>query len=154
MRRSLYEWLFVSAAGFFLVTVSLLALSSHPSWSAIPLDLAQHGRGGSIYVMIWDGRASLFNQIDFSSPNSLKPLVVNPQTYIFPKVTTNNQFSIPGLSFQFCRFTTGASVWSLDFSLAVPAVLSLIAVALLIRRLRRGRPRDTEHEHSSADMAR
>jgi hypothetical protein len=119
LRRSLTEWLFISAAGFFLVTVALLAFSSHPSWSPIPLDLAQHQRGGSIYVMIWDGRASLFNQVDFSSPNALKPLVVNPQTFIFPKVTTNHQFSIPGLAFQFCQFDLGASVWSLDFSLAI-----------------------------------
>jgi hypothetical protein len=143
MRRSLIEWLFISAAGFFLATVALLAFSSHPSWSAIPLDLAQDRRGGSVYVLIRDGRASLFNQIDFNSPGTPKPLVINPQTFIFPKVTANHQFSIPGLAFQFCRFATGVSVWSLDFSLAIPAVLSLIAAALLIRRLRRGRPRDT-----------
>ena len=137
MRRSLIEWLFISAAGFFLATVALLAFSSHPSWSAIPLDLAQHRGGHSVYVLIWDGRAGLFNQIDFNSPGSPKPLVVNPRTFIFPKVTANHQFSIPGLAFQFCRFGTGSSIWSLDFSLAIPAVLSLIAAALLFRRLRR-----------------
>ncbi len=138
MRRSLIEWLFISVAGFFLATVTLLAFSSHASWLASPLKLV-HDRGDlSVYVLIRDGRASLFNQIDFNSPGSPKPWVVNPRTMFFPKVTANHQFSIPGLAFQFCRFTTGASVWSLDFSLAIPAVFSLIAAALLIRRLRRG----------------
>jgi hypothetical protein len=143
MRRSLIEWLFLSAVGFFLATVAVLASSFHPSWPASPLELAQARWGRSVYVLIRDGRASLCNQIDFNSPGSPKPWVVNPRTVFFPKVTAIHQFSIPGLAFQFCRFAKGASVWSLDFSLAIPAVLSSIAAALLIRRLRRGRPRDT-----------
>ncbi len=143
MRRSLIEWLFFSAAGFFLATVSLLAVSCHPSWPASPLEPAQDLWGGRVYVLIRDGRASLFNQIDFNSPGSPKPLVINPRTVVFPKVTANHRFSIPGLAFHSCRFATGTSVWSLDFSLAIPAALSLIVAVLLIRRLRRGRPRDS-----------
>ena len=142
MRRSLIEWLFIAAVGFFLAMVALLAISSQPSWSASPFDLTQHGGGRSVYVLIREGRASLSNQIDFDAAGSAKPSVVNPRTVVFPKVTANHQFSMPGLAFQFCQFALGPLVWSLEFSLAIPAVLSLIAAVLLLRRLRRGRPRD------------
>jgi hypothetical protein len=154
MRRSLIEWFFLSAAGFFLATVALLAFSSLPSWPATPLELAQDRGGRSVYVLIKDGKASLFNQIDFNSPGSPKALVVNPRTFIFPKATANHQFSIQGLAFQFCRLATGTSIWSLEFSLAIPAVLSLIAAALLIRPLRRGRGRAPVARVESAHLAR
>ena len=34
---------------------------------------------------------------------------------------------MPALAFQFCRFSTRRWIWSLDFSLVIPAVLSLLA---------------------------
>jgi hypothetical protein len=151
MRRSLIEWFFLSAAGFFLASVALLALSLHSSWQASPFELGRDRSGRGVYVLIRDGKASLANQVDFSSPGSPKPLVVNPRAFIFPKVTANHQFSMPGLAFQFCRLATGVSVWSVEFSLAIPAVLSLIAAALLIRRLRQGRPRNTLVRVESAE---
>jgi hypothetical protein len=137
MRRSFNEWLFISAAGFFLAMVALFGFSSHPSWSAVPLDLAPRGWGVSAYVLIWDGRASLCNSIDYDEPGSLKPLVIKPPGMIFPKTTEDHQFSMPGLAFQFCRFSTGRWIWSLEFSLVIPAVLSLLAAVFLFRRLTR-----------------
>jgi hypothetical protein len=139
MRRSVTEWLFMSAVGCFLAAVALLACSSHPSWSAYPIEITQDQGGHRVYMLIRDGRASLSNQIDFNSPGSPKPWVVNPRNVVFPKVTANHQFSIPGLAFQICRFTTGTSVWSLDFSLAIPAALSSTAAAILVRLLSRYR---------------
>ena len=92
------------------------------------------------YLQVRGGRASLFNQIDFNSPGSPKPRIINPQTWTWPRATGNHQFAIPGLAFQFCRFETGLAVWSVSFSLAIPATLWLIAAIFLIRRFRRDRP--------------
>jgi hypothetical protein len=142
LRRSFSEWLFISAAGFFLATVALFGFSSHPLWSAVPLDLAPRGWSANAYVLIRNGRASFCNAIDYDEPGSLKPLVINPPGMIFPKMTENHQFSMPGLAFQFCRFSTGRWIWSLEFSLVIPAVLSLFAAVLLIRRLMRCSRRD------------
>ena len=141
MRRSLIEWLFLAAVGMFLAMVALLAMSLHHSWTTVPFEVAHGGGGRRIYVLIRDGKASLCNQIDFNSPGSPKPLVIVPRTMIFPKVEVNQQFSIPGLAFQYCRFTVGASIWSMEFSLAIPALFALIAAIVLIRQLRRGRLR-------------
>jgi hypothetical protein len=58
------------------------------------------------------------------------------------EATANHQFSVPALAFQLCRLDHGTSIWSLEFSLAIPALLWLIAAALLGRRLRRSRRRD------------
>jgi hypothetical protein len=141
VRRSFNEWLFISAAGFFLCAVALFGFSSHPSWSAIPFDLAPRGWGWNAYVLIRDGRASLSNSIDFDEPGDLKALVIKPPGMIFPNVTENHQFSMPGLACQFCRFSTGRWIWSLEFSLVIPAVLSLLAAVFLFRRLGRRSPR-------------
>jgi hypothetical protein len=139
MRRSLIEWLFIAAVGMFLTMVALLALSLHHSWTTIPFDVAHIDGSGRVYVLIRDGKANLCNQIDFNSPGSPKPLIIDPRTMIFPKVAVNHQFSVPGLAFQFCRFAIGAPIWSLEFSLAIPAVFALITAIVLIRKLRRGR---------------
>ena len=96
MRRSLIEWLAISAASLFLGTTALLAFSSHSSWRAAPFELANVQWGGRVYGLVRDGRASLFNQIDFNSSGSPKPLVVNPRAFVFPKATANHQFSVPG----------------------------------------------------------
>lgn len=141
MWRSLIEWLFLAAVGMFLTLVALLAFSLHHSWTTVPFEVAHVDGGGRVYVLIRDGKASLCNRIDFNSPGSPKPWVIDPQTMIFPKVEVNQQFSIPGLAFQFCRFTVGASIWSLEFSLAIPALFALIAAIVLIRKLRRDRLR-------------
>jgi hypothetical protein len=137
MRRSVIEWLLISAVGCFLATLALLALSSHPSWSPVPFALNSDHHGHRAYVLIRDGRFSLCNQIDFSTPGSPRALVVDPRGLIFPKATANHQFSVPGLAFQFCRLDSDSTIWSVEFSLAIPAGLSLIATALLIRRWRR-----------------
>jgi hypothetical protein len=141
VRRSFNEWLFISVVGVFLCAVTLLGFSSHPSWSAIPIDIAPKRWGSSFYVSIRDGRGSVFNSIDFDEPGDLKALVIKPPGMIFPKMTENHQFAMPGLAFQFCRFSTGRWIWSLEFSLAIPAVLSLLAAVFLFRRLGRRSPR-------------
>jgi hypothetical protein len=141
MRRSLIEWLFIAAVGMFLAMVALLAFSLHHSWTTIPFEVAHIDGGRRVYVLIREGKASLCNQIDFNSPGSPKHLVIDPRTMVFPKVAVNHQFSVPGLAFQFCRFAIGAPIWSMEFSLAIPAVLSLMTAILLIRQLRRGRSR-------------
>jgi hypothetical protein len=144
MRRTIVEWLSMLAVGLFVTTVALLAASFHPHWPAEPLGFNLERWGmGSAYVQVRGGTASLFNQIDFESPGSPKPSIVNPRAWIWPSVTGNHQFAIPGLAFQLCRFSTGLAVWSVSFSLAIPAALSLIAAVFLIRRLRRRRPKDT-----------
>jgi hypothetical protein len=143
MRRFVIEWLLISAIGCLLASVALLALSSLPSWSPIPFALGSDHQGHRAYVLIRDGRASLFNQIDFSTPDSPRALVVDPRRFIFPKAKANHQFSVPGLAFQFCRLDTDSTIWSLEFSLAIPAVLALIATALLVRLSRRARQRDS-----------
>ncbi len=142
MKRSLIEWLLISAVGFFLGSVGLLAFSSHPSWSPIPFSLVADNRGSSVYVLIRETKASVFNQIDFNTPGSPKPLVLDPRTLIFPKASVNHELSIPGIAFHYCRMTTGTSVWSLEFSLVIPAVLSCIVTVLLFRRFRRQRRQD------------
>ena len=93
-------------------------------------------------MLIREGKASFFNQIDFNTPESPKPLVLDPRTLVFPKAAANHEFSIPGIAFHYCRMTTGTTVWSLEFSLAIPAVLSCIVTALLFRRMRRKRRQD------------
>ena len=141
MRRSLIEWLSIAAVGMFLAIVALLAFSLHHSWTTIPFEVAPGDGGRRVYVLVRDGKASLCNQIEFNSPGSPKPLVIDPRRMVFPKVAVNRQFSVPGLAFQYCRFSVGAPIWSMEFSLAIPAVLSLITAILLIRQLRRGRSR-------------
>jgi hypothetical protein len=139
MRRSLIEWLFIAAVGMFLTMVALLALSLHHSWTTIPFEVAHIDGSGRVYVLIREGKASLCNQIDFNAPGSPRPLVIDPRIMVFPKVAVNYQFSVPGLAFQFCRFAIGAPIWSMEFSLAIPAVFALITAIVLIRKLRRGR---------------
>jgi hypothetical protein len=142
MWRSFNEWLFIFAAGFFIATVALLGFSSHPSWSATPINIAPERWGSNVYVLIREGKGSVFNSIDFNEPGDPKALVTKPPFMIFPKVTDNHQFSIQGLAFQFCRFSTGRCIWSLEFTLITPAVLSLLGAVFLMRRLLRRSRRD------------
>ena len=139
MRRSFFEWLTLSAAGLCLGTVVVLAASFLPSWPASPIKVADDLKGRNVYLLIRSGKASLCNNIDFDSPDSPKASIIDPRSMIFPKVSSNHQFSIPGFSYQFLWLSTGTSIWSLQFTLAIPAVLWLIATAVLFRQLRQRR---------------
>ena len=149
MRRSLTEWLSLLAVSLFIATIAVLAASFRADWPAEPLELVSdhwfrpgHWFRDDVYLQVRDGRVTLFNQLDFDSPGYPTPWIVSPrdlQTRA-SRVIDSHDLPVPGLVFQYARFTTGTTVWSVGFSLAIPATLSLIAAVLLIRRLRRGWP--------------
>ena len=141
MRRSLTEWLSLLAAGLFFTTLAVLAASFRADWPAEPLELASDlWFRDDVYLQVRDGRATLFNQLDTDSPGDPRPWIVDPRRTRASRVIGSHDLPVPGLVFQYARFTTGTTVWSVGFSLAIPATLSLIAAVLLIRRLRRGWP--------------
>jgi hypothetical protein len=144
MRRSLTEWLSLLAIGLFFATIAALAASFRADWPGEPLELASDlWFSDDVYVQIRGGRATLFNQLDTDSPGDPRPWIVDPRTIKASRVIGSHDFAVPGFVFQYYRFTTGRPVWSVGFSLAIPATLALIAAVLLIRRLRRGRPQDS-----------
>lgn len=92
MRRTIVEWLSMLAVGLFVTTVALLAASFHPHGPAEPLGFNLERWGmGSAYLQVRGGTVSLFDQIDFESPGSPKPSIVNPRAWIWPSVTGNHQ---------------------------------------------------------------
>jgi hypothetical protein len=144
MRRSLTEWLALLAAGLFFTTLAVLAASFRADWPAEPLELASDlWFRDDVYLQVRDGRATLFNQLDTDSPGDPRPWIVDPRRTRASSVIGSHDLPVPGLVFQYARFTTGRPVWSVGFSLVIPAALSLIAAVLLVRRLRRGRPQES-----------
>ena len=146
MRRSLTEWFALLAAGLFFTTLAVLAASFRADWPAEPLELASDlWFRDDVYIQVRDGRATLFNHLDFDPPGYPTPWIVDPRETRASRVIDSHDLPVPGLVFQYARFSypgvrTGTTVWSVGFSLAIPATLSLIAAVLLIRRLRRGWP--------------
>ena len=149
MRRSLTEWLALLAAGLFFTTLAVLAASFRADWPAEPLELASDlWFRDDVYLQVRDGRATLFNHLDFDSPGYPTPWIVDPRETRASRVIDSHDLPVPGLVFQYARFSypgvrTGTTVWSVGFSLVIPSALSLIAAVLLVRRLRRGRPQES-----------
>ena len=144
MRRSLTEWLSLLAVSLFIATIAVLAASFRADWPAEPLELASDlWFRDDVYIQVRDGRATLFNQLDTDSPGDPRPWIVDPRRTRASRVIGSHDLPVPGLVFQYARFTTGTTVWSVGFSLAIPATFSLIAAVLLVRRLRRGRPQES-----------
>jgi hypothetical protein len=142
MRRYLTKWLSLAALGLFFASIAVLAASFRADWPAEPLQFESDlWASDFVYVQVSRGRATLFNQLDTGSPGNPRPWIVDPRTIKPSRIIGRHDFAVPGLVIQRYRFTTGRPVWSVGFSLAIPAALSLITAVLLIRRLRRGRPR-------------
>jgi hypothetical protein len=131
------------AVGLFFATIAVLAASFRADWPVEPLELASdRWANDDVYVQVRSGRATLFNRLDSYSPGNPRPWIVDPRTTKPSRVIGRHDLVVPGLVFQYYRFTTGRPVWSVGFSLAIPATLSLITAVLLIRRLQRGLPQD------------
>jgi hypothetical protein len=143
-RRSLTGWFSLLPAGLFFATIAVLAASFRADWPVEPLELASDlWFSDDVYAQVKRGRATLFNQLDTDSPGDPRPWIVDPRKFKPFRIVRRYDFAVPGLAFQWYRFTTGRPVWSIGFSLAIPATLSLIAAVILIHRSRRSRPRDS-----------
>ena len=144
MKRILLEWSLILSSGIAFSLFTLWLVSSFFDRSSYHLKVSTSGNSdGDCHFVLRDGHFSISNDFDVNPAGRAGPLIIDPKSQIKLDVARGDrfrQFTISGLDLR--TYWNGRArfrIWSLELSLLIPVLLSLLAGVLFWCTLKRHR---------------
>jgi hypothetical protein len=128
MKRAILEWGTIAAIAMSL----LIAAGWAMSW--LGYDLDSHLKWGRVEVLVEDGAIRATTDSDFDETWSD---FVHGIKFRINWIVSHAAWSIPGLEFRWCRWSSGRDDWSVRMSLAIPLASTALAAGYGGIRFRR-----------------
>jgi hypothetical protein len=134
------EWGLILCLGSSLVFFGVWVFSRFFDQSSYHLRIATTGNvQHDLHLLLNDGQLALSNQFGTDSTGRIRPLIVESKMLTRNDILRGDrcgQFTVPGLDLRY-YWNTPAKVfiWSIEQSLLIPALLSLVLTFWLHRRL-------------------